>query len=219
MFRVINNLIKYNIEDINLDLIYALPNQTIEMVKEDLDIITSLPIKHISTYSLMVNPNTIFGVKKIKEQDEDKVREMYDLIYSYLKDKGFNRYEVSNFSKVGYESKHNLIYWRNEEYYGIGLGASGYLDDVRYDNTKSLTKYLDGVTRFNEEQLDEKDKEFYFIMLGLRLKEGIEVTNQKYIERLDSLIDKGLIEKINNRYKVTDNNLFILDYVLERVLF
>ena len=139
--------------------------------------------------------------------------------YSYLKDKGFNRYEVSNFSKVGYESKHNLIYWRNEEYYGIGLGASGYLDDVRYDNTKSLTKYLDGVTRFNEEQLDEKDKEFYFIMLGLRLKEGIEVTNQKYIERLDSLIDKGLIEKINNRYKVTDNNLFILDYVLERVLF
>ena len=144
---------------------------------------------------------------------------MYDLIYSYLKDKGFNRYEVSNFSKVGYESKHNLIYWRNEEYYGIGLGASGYLDDVRYDNTKSLTKYLDGVTRFNEEQLDEKDKEFYFIMLGLRLKEGIEVTNQKYIERLDSLIDKGLIEKINNRYKVTDNNLFILDYVLERVLF
>lgn len=219
MFGVINNLIKYNIEDINLDLIYALPNQTIEMVKEDLDIITSLPIKHISTYSLMVNPNTIFGVKKIKEQDEDKVREMYDLIYSYLKDKGFNRYEVSNFSKVGYESKHNLIYWRNEEYYGIGLGASGYLDDVRYDNTKSLTKYLDGVTRFNEEQLDEKDKEFYFIMLGLRLKEGIEVTNQKYIERLDSLIDKGLIEKINNRYKVTDNNLFILDYVLERVLF
>ena len=71
MFRVINNLIKYNKEDINLDLIYALPNQTIEMVKEDLDIITSLPIKHISTYSLMVNPNTIFGVKKIKEQDED----------------------------------------------------------------------------------------------------------------------------------------------------
>ena len=93
------------------------------------------------------------------------------------------------------------------------------MDNVRYDNTKSLTKYLDGVTRFNEEQLDEKDKEFYFIMLGLRLKEGIEVTNQKYIERLDSLIDKGLIEKINNRYKVTDNNLFILDYVLERVLF
>ena len=218
-FRVINNLIKYNLDDINLDLINALPNQTIDMLKKDLEIITSLPIKHISTYSLMVNPNTVFGIKKIKEQDEDQVREMYDLIYSYLKEKGFERYEVSNFSKQGYESKHNLIYWRNEEYYGIGLSASGYLDGVRYDNTKSLTKYLDGVTRFSEEKLEEKDKEFYFIMLGLRLKEGIEISNFKYIERLDNLIKKGLIEKVNNRYKVTDDNLFILDYVLEKVLF
>lgn len=219
VIKVINNLIKYNLTNINLDLIYGLPNQTLNMVKEDLDIITSLPITHISTYSLMVNPNTIFGINNIKEQDEDKVREMYDLIYSYLLNKGFDRYEVSNFSKPGYESKHNLIYWKNEEYYGVGLGASGYIDNVRYDNTKSLTKYLNGTTRLNEEKLSQKDIDFYHIMLGLRLKEGIKVTNKVHKERLDNLIGRGLIEKINDNYKVTDDNLFILDYILEKILF
>lgn len=217
--NVINNLIKYNINDINVDLIYALPNQTLQMLEEDLKIITSLPIKHISTYSLMVNKNTIFGIKGIKEQDEDKVREMYDLICSYLDKYGFNRYEVSNFAKPGYESKHNLIYWRNQEYYGVGLGASGYLDNIRYDNTKSLNKYLDGLTRYNEEKLEKKDIDFYHIMLGLRLKEGIKVTEIKYLERLEKLIELKLIEKINDRFKVTDNNLFILDYILEKILF
>ena len=219
VINVINNLIKYNISDINVDLIYALPNQTIEMIKEDLEIIVSLPIKHVSTYSLMVNPNTFFGINGVKEQDEDKVREMYDLIYHYLQDKGFYRYEVSNFSKLGYESKHNLIYWRNEEYYGIGLGASGYLDSIRYDNTKSLQKYFQGVTRFNEEKLTIEDKEFYDIMLGLRLKEGVKVNNLVYLEKLNNLVEKGLIEVVNGAYKVTDENLFILDFILKKVLF
>ena len=219
VIKVINNLIKYNIKDINLDLIYALPNQTIDMLKEDIDLITSLPITHISTYSLMVNPNTMFAIKKVKEQDEDKVREMYDLIYNSFKEKGFNRYEVSNFSKVGYESKHNLVYWRNEEYYGIGAGASGYLDNIRYDNTKSLTSYLKGKTRINEELLEEKDKEFYDIMLGLRLKEGVEISNPKYLSKIEDLLSRGLLERVNDKYKVTENNLFILDYVLEKLLF
>lgn len=219
VFKLVNILIKHGITNINLDLIYGLPNQTLDMLKEDLDIISSLPITHISTYSLMVNPNTVFGINGIKEQDEEKVREMYDLIFSYLLNKGFNRYEVSNFSKVGFESQHNLIYWRNEEYYGIGLGASGYLDDIRYDNTKSLTKYLSGTTRFNEEKITQKDQDFYRIMLGLRLKEGVKVDNINHKERLEALIDRGLIEKINDCYKVTDDNLFILDYILEKVLF
>ena len=219
VINVINNLIKYNINDINLDLIYGLPNQNIEMLKEDLKIITSLPITHISTYSLMVNDHTIFKNKGIEEQSEDKVREMYDLIYLYLEEKGFYRYEVSNFSKLGFESKHNLIYWRNEEYYGIGLGASGYLDDIRYDNTKSLKKYFDGIYRINEEKISLKDKDFYKLMLGLRLKEGVEVNNIEHKEKLNSLIERGLVEVLNSKYKVTDDNLFILDYVLEKVLF
>ena len=218
VYSLVNNLIKYNIRDINLDLIYALPNQNLDMLKKDLAIITSLPITHISTYSLMVNPNTVFGIKNVQEQNEDNVREMYDYIYEYLKEKGFNRYEVSNFSKVNYESKHNLIYWRNQEYYGIGLGASGYLDNIRYDNTRSLTKYLEGKTRVNEEILTNRDKEFYHIMLGLRLQEGIEVDNELYISKLNQLIKKGLIEKNNEKYKVTDDNLFILDYILGKII-
>lgn len=219
VLEVINNLIKYNIKDINLDLIYGLPNQTVEMLKEDIDIITSLPITHISTYSLMVNPNTVFALRKVKEQDEDTVRDMYDLIIESFKEKGFNRYEVSNFSKVGFESKHNLIYWRNEEYYGIGCGASGYLNNIRYDNTKSLTSYLKGVTRVKEEELTLEDVDFYHVMLGLRLKEGIKVTKIDHVSRLENLIKEGLIEKFDDRYKVKDEHLFILDYVLNKILF
>lgn len=218
VITVINNLIKYNINDINVDLIYALPNQTMDMLKEDLDIIVTLPITHISTYSLMINPNTLFSIKGIQEQDEDTVREMYDYIYEYLKRNGFNRYEVSNFSREGYESKHNLIYWRNQEYYGIGVGASGYLDNIRYDNTKSLNKYFEGVTRVNEEILTEKDKDFYLVMLGLRLKEGILIKNPIYKDKIESLISSGYIEKNNERYKVKDEYLFILDYILGKII-
>lgn len=219
VFEVVFQLINHGITNINLDLIYGLPNQTIDMLKEDLELISTMPITHISTYSLMVNKNTYFGLKNIEEKSDDEIREMYDLIVEFLSKRNFYRYEVSNFSKKGFESEHNLIYWRNHEYYGVGPGASGYLSNVRYDNTKSLNKYFEGITRINEEVLTKEDVEYYKIMLGLRLSEGIEIDNIYYVNKVNDLIDKKLIKKESNRYSVTKENLFILDYILKKILY
>lgn len=217
--EVISSLHNEGIDDINIDLIYGLPTQTIEDLKLDLEKYVKMNVTHISTYALSINDHTLLKVKDYKEQDDEVVRNMYDLIVSYLKEHGFNRYEVSNFSKTNYESKHNLIYWHNEEYYGIGCGASGYINNIRYENTKSLDKYINGITKVNEEIVTQLDKDFYQIMLGLRLTEGIKDYSLIYEEKINDLIQNGLLEIKNERIKVKDDNLFILDYILEKILF
>lgn len=216
VFSVINNLKAHGFTDINVDLIYGLPNETMKDLKEDLEIVTKLDITHVSTYALMVNEHTKMYLDGYKEQDDETIRNMYDYIFTYLKERNFNRYEVSNFSLKGYESKHNLIYWHNEEYYGIGLGASGYLNNKRYSNTRSLNNYLKGKHILEVEEVTSKDKEFYRVMLGLRLSEGIDLSN--YENKVNDLVKRHLLEKVNDKYKVTDDNLFILDYILRELL-
>ena len=132
------DLVKKYFDNINIDLIYALPNQTLEELESDIDKFLSLDIDHISTYSLIIEPNTKLYINKTKNIDEEKDFEMYNLICNKLKNKGYNHYEISNFSKESFESKHNLIYWNNLEYYGFGAGASGYINNIRYDNTRNL---------------------------------------------------------------------------------
>ena len=220
---------KYEIDDINIDLIYGLPTQTKEMLEEDLDKFLSLDVTHISTYALMINKNTVLGNKHTPEASQEVYREFYDLILKRFEEKGFLRYEVSNFAKPGYESKHNLIYWHNEEYYGIGAGASGYIDDIRYTNTRSLTKYIEGARRLEEEQVTSKDHEFYFFMLGLRLSEGVSLSSyariynkdliETYRTKLDELLENKLVEIVDDHLRITKNNLYIMDYILEKLLF
>ncbi len=218
--EVISNLIENGINDINIDLIYGLPTQTEDELLEDILKFTSLDVTHISTYALSVNKNTFFYNEGVKESDEDQVSSMYELIVNELKKKGFNRYEVSNFSKNGYESKHNLIYWRNEEYFGIGVGASSYIDSIRYDNTKSIDHYIKGKRRIYEEKLTPIDKEYYSIMLGLRLKEGIKINDDSpYKDKLDECVKLDLLERTLGTYKVKDEHLFILDYILRKILY
>ena len=140
VFNKVKLLKEYGITNINVDLIYALPNQTLLELENDIDIILSLDIPHISTYSLIIEPNTVLYNKRIKNIDEDLDNDMYNIIISKLNN--YIHYETSNFAKNGYESKHNLTYWNNDYYYGFGLGASGYVSDIRYDNTRNLNKYL-----------------------------------------------------------------------------
>lgn len=221
MVKNVISLLKENgIDDINIDLIYGLPSESIDDLKKDIDKFVSLSVTHISTYALSVNKNTIFGVKGVKEASEDIVSDMYKMIVQELKKHGFERYEVSNFSKTGYESKHNLVYWRNCYYYGIGVGASGYIDDIRYDNTKSIDHYIKGKRRIYEEKLTLEDKQYYQIMLGLRLKEGIKIEeNNPYKEKLDKCVKEGLLERVNDHYKVKDEHLFILDFIERKILY
>lgn len=195
--------------NINLDLIYAIPNQTISDLKNDLDNLISLDINHISLYSLMINKNTKLSIEKTKPIDEDLDYEMYSFLCNYLKEQGFNHYEISNFSKEGYESHHNLVYWHNEKYYGFGLGASGYIEDTRYENTRSLANYLKRNYRLNEEVLTNEDKISYELILGFRLINGINKTDF-YKKYGVNLVDLYNIKELINDKKLIDNGSNIM---------
>lgn len=196
--------------NINIDLIYALPNQTLKELESDIDAFLKLDINHISTYSLMIEPHTKLYINNIHNIDEDLDYEMYNLICKKLKDNGFIHYEISNFSKLGYESKHNLGYWNNLEYYGFGVGASGYINGIRYDNTRNLMKYLKGEWLDNSHLLSFNEKIENAFILGFRKINGIDIKDFYDKYKLDVLkID--VIKKLLNDKKLMleKNNLFI----------
>ena len=141
VINLVNILKQYNF-NINIDLMYGMPNQTLKELEEDLDFVLNLDVNHISTYSLIIEPHTKIYIDNVTNIDEDLDYRMYQLINQKLKD--YIHYEISNFAKDDYYSKHNLVYWNNLEYYGFGIGASGYIDSVRYDNTRSYQNYLNG---------------------------------------------------------------------------
>ena len=210
-------------KNINIDLIYALPNQTRKELNSDIDEFLNLDITHISTYSLIIEPNTKIYIDNNKNIDEDIDYEMYKLISDRLKENGYNHYEVSNFSKLGYESKHNLTYWNNNNYYGFGLGASGYIDNIRYDNTRSFNKYINGEYVKESHTLDLNETIENEFILGLRKINGInkETFKNKYnkdikeIEIVNKLIKENkLVEDekniyINKDYIYVSNDILI----------
>lgn len=216
----INFIKKIGIDNINVDLMYALPNETLEDLKEDIDFLISLDVNHISTYSLIIEPHTKLYIDKVKYTSEDLDYEMYKLINETLISNDFIHYEISNYSKKGYESKHNLVYWNNEKYYGFGLGASGYIDDLRYDNTRSLTNYLSGKHKYNLDNLSLNDIIEYELILGFRKTKGININDFKSKYNLDlecicfNLIKEGKLIKDGEYIKI--NPLFI--YVSNSIL-
>lgn len=199
-------LAKKYFDNINVDLMYALKNESLDDLEEDIDKILKLDIKHISCYSLIIEKNTKLYIDNTKYISDDLDSDMYDLIEKKLENK-YHRYEVSNYSITSYESRHNLTYWKNNEYYGFGLGAAGYIDNIRYTNTRNLSKYISGSYEREEEVLTKEDKIKYEFILGLRLTSGINKDNfnKKYginineIEIIKELINKGLLidDKIN----------------------
>ena len=217
---------KIGIKNINVDLIYAIPKQTINDLKNDLDNIISLDITHISTYSLEIHDNTVLGIKKEKNINDDLDRDMYEYICRYLKNNGYNHYEISNFSKENYESKHNLVYWHNEKYYGFGLGASGFIDNLRYTNTRSIKDYINGKRVVYKEYLNEKDLISYELILGFRLIKGInkKIFKEKYNKELidmyniRDLINKGILIKDNDYIKIKEDYLYIENNILENFI-
>ena len=161
--------------NINVDLIYGIPNENLKTLTNDLKMMLKLKPEHISTYSLIIEKNTLIGVNKIAPIEEEVDSTMYDLINKTLSKHKYNHYEISNFAKPGYESKHNLKYWNNLEYYGFGVGASGYVEGVRYENTKSITDYLKGTTITSKVIVSKKDNMENELILGLRKLEGVNL--------------------------------------------
>lgn len=217
------------ISNINIDLIYGLPNQTIEMLKVDLEKAISLNVNHISTYSLTVSKGTMFYKNKVKEISQDDSRIMYDLILSRLRKEGYVRYEVSNFAKPGFESKHNITYWRNNEYYAAGLGASRYVNQIRSTNTIKMSEYLKGnfLDKSTIEELSCLDNEKYYLMLNLRLSDGFLLSEfeslfktpflTKYSAQVKKLLSNSLLILENNRVKATDEGIMLLDLILREL--
>lgn len=187
---------KAGFTNISVDLIYGLPLQTLDSLKNDLKKFLELDIQHISTYGLKIEEGSKFsryyscnrsaptltlpqgeGTTEIYLPDDDAQADMYELINDTLEKNGYYRYEISNFAKKGYESKHNLNYWDNNEYYGFGCAAHGYVDGIRYSNYSTLDEYMAkpsthelGHTLSQQEKLEEE------IFLGFRKRSGINVS-------------------------------------------
>ena len=210
-------------KNINIDLIYALKDQTLEDLNSDIDKFLDLEITHISTYSLIIEPHTKLYIDNESNIDEELDYQMYNTIIKRLKDKGYKHYEISNFAKEGYESKHNLTYWNNNEYYGFGVGASGYINNVRYDNTRSINEYFKGNYVLDSHKLDLKETIENEFILGLRKIDGtnkdefykkynIDIKSIDVVNKLlkeNKLLENKKSIYINPKYTYTSNEILI----------
>lgn len=223
--------------NISIDLIYALPGQTMMDIEKNVEKALALDIPHLSLYSLILENHTVFMNRQRRGQlhlpNEDTESDIFTYILSELKRQGFDHYEISNFAKPGFESRHNLMYWDNAEYYGIGAGASGYLNGMRYRNRGPIQHYLKAVSeqghaRLHEEYLTKAEQMEEEMFLGLRKKSGISVArfeekfqlsfNDLYGAIVDQLIAEGLLKNNKQQIQMTQKGLFLGDTVAERFI-
>lgn len=221
-------------KNINIDLMYALPNQKTQEWKDTLDKIIKLNPSHISAYSLILEEGTklydMYQNKEFELLDEDTDINMYNYTIDTLKRHGYNQYEISNYSKEDLECKHNIIYWKCDNYLGLGPGASGFIGDTRYSNIEDICEYnkciMQNIRPVSEEiELTKKDKIEEFIFMGLRMNEGINIDVFKerfdtdfydiYQEVMDKLIKRELVRfdgkniSLTQKGREISNSVFI----------
>ncbi len=236
IYESIDSLKGAGFDNISIDLIYALPGQTMADVKENVAKAIALDIPHLSLYSLILEHHTVFMNKmrrgKLNLPTEDLEADMFDYIIAKLESHGFEHYEISNFTKPGRESRHNLMYWDNAEYYGVGAGASGYIDGVRYRNRGPIQHYLKGVAqgnpRLEEEVLTKQEMMEEEFFLGLRKKEGVSISrfeekfaenfSNRYGDIVEKLTSDGLVQVTDGRLRMTKKGLFLGDTVAEKFI-
>lgn len=236
IYENIDRLKLAGFDNISIDLIYALPGQTMEQVKENVAKAIGLDIPHMSLYSLILENHTVFMNRmrrgKLPLPKEELEAEMFEYIIAELERAGFEHYEISNFSKPSFESRHNLMYWDNAEYYGIGAGASGYVNGIRYKNHGPIRHYLsaveEGNARITEEHLSQKERMEEEMFLGLRKKSGVSMVRFEekfgrsfdglYGEIVRELVQQGLMQIENDRVRMTKRGLFLGDTVAERFI-
>lgn len=169
-------------DNVNIDIMFSLPDEKIEDHINKLNEVVLLNPEHISCYSLIIEENTIFDKlnkeNKLNIPDEEEYRQMYEKTIEILESKGYSQYEISNFSKEGYECKHNIVYWEMKDYVGIGLGAHSYIDGVRKGNTEDINAYIKEINQGRSPSISSyknsiKDDMEEFIFLGLRKRKGI----------------------------------------------
>jgi oxygen-independent coproporphyrinogen-3 oxidase len=219
-------------ENINLDLIFALPNQSLENWKYNLEMAISLTTKHISAYSLIFEEGTFLNMllhkNRVRKADIDLEQEMYEFTMDYLAGKGFGQYEISNYAKEGYQCRHNLKYWEYDDYLSFGPSASSFLNNKRWTNTRDINRYIDLVNNnqiaadFSEE-IDKETSITEYIFLGLRSK-GIDIKKynrkynesfkDKYKDTLEILLKSGFGEMNNSHFKMTRKGYALCDEIV-----
>lgn len=209
--------------NLSVDVMLGLPNETVNDVENTLKLATKYDsVKHVSVYALKAEEGTPMFTRYLNGEllSDDEVAELYDFSVNYLKSKGFYRYEVSNFSKDGYRSKHNQNYWKRGEYIGVGVGASSFIDERRFTNTESIDEYvhaiLNGkVAEVFSENVSVEDAKSEFAMLALRTSDGLDV--DVYKQKFKSNFFKDYEFELNKNSKyldITDKNIKIKDEFL-----
>ncbi|TFJ94066.1 radical SAM family heme chaperone HemW [Lentibacillus salicampi] len=237
VYKTIELLQQNGLENISIDLIYALPNQTVEHFRSTLDEALSFNLPHYSAYALQIEPKTVFYQRYNKGKlhrppQEDEVR-MYDILKESMRNNSLQQYEISNFAKPGYESQHNLVYWKNEHYYGFGAGAHGYLPGKRTGNLRPLPAYVkqaleNGNPVLNTEEIGMKEMIEEEMFLGLRKMEG--VSKHQFLEKfgfsyerlyqdvISYLSDKGWLMTDGDQLRLTDQGVLFGNDVFEQFL-
>lgn len=225
-------------DNINVDIMYGIPDQTDRSFFRTLSAVTSLSPDHISLYALKIEDNTPFAERResLNLPDEDTEYGMYVRAVKYLAEKGYERYEISNFAKKGYACLHNLKYWNCDDYLGLGASAHSYFNGERFALTRSVRDYIDGLEIINNDiqvvvssdKTDSDEAIEEYVMLGMRLEEGISISEfesrfgisftEKYGARLDEFIADGFVVKTEDSYKFTSAGMFVSNYILSEIL-
>lgn len=223
-------------QNINVDIMYALPNQTEQTLSDTLDYVIALDPDHISFYGLKIEPETPFGRDETIEDSlpvEDTQADMYLNSVEKLENAGFLQYEISNFSKPGFECNHNLKNWKCRDYLGFGPAAHSFFDGKRFSYKKDIDAFIADPLKRNKlydeyEELTYGDVAWQFVMLGFRLRLGIDVVeyeerfgddfDARYLEKMAPFIDKQYILKTKNGYRLSRRGLLISNYILSEIL-
>lgn len=203
---------KHNINNISLDIIYSLPTQTMDDLKKTLDDVLSLNVPHLSLYSLTIEKGTIFDKLNYSSLDEETEADMYEYIENILIKNNYVHYEIANFAKEGYESKHNLGYWNYDDYEGISCGAVGKYKHHRYTNPKDVLSYINEKDIVEIEELTNSEEAFENIMMSLRTIYGLDLRLFKERYKIDFLEEyKDAINKHENDLIIKDGHCICIN--------
>ncbi|MBO7304683.1 MAG: radical SAM family heme chaperone HemW [Clostridia bacterium] len=217
------------ISNVNVDLMYAIPEQTPESLLKTLRSVIELSPSHVSAYSLILEEGTPLynAQKRLSLPSDEQEYEMYLSICNTLGEAGYSHYEISNYARAGCESRHNLKYWQNREYIGVGISAYSYLGDRRYGNTRLLSEYLSPrYESYREvEYVDSATRAFEYAMLGLRLKEGISLSKYRNIsgrelsiDKIQAYVDAGYMNLSADRISLTEKGFYVSNSILAELL-
>lgn len=237
VYQSVENMRAVGFENVSIDLIFSLPGQTEADFKDTLNQALALDLPHYSAYSLIIEPKTIFynlmQKGKLFLPGQDAEANMYDLLLNEMEKHGRKQYEISNFAKEGFQSKHNITYWSNEHYYGFGAGAHGYIGNTRYSNFGPIKKYMEPLQEnklpiFQQKELTLKEKMEEEMFLGLRKVRGVDkmAFYQKFGQDLETIfpkaiqktMEKGWLENNRENVALTRNGRFLGNNVFQEFL-